>query len=478
MVNQDDAYFSSKDARHSFQKLYSSDNHKHHKKEVVMQTKRYSIYCLSLLVTALCSGQGDGYLNEALRGRIQGLALKIKPHEIEEKGILPYGYAQLSNAWDSREMYTGAETLGSFLPKPKRFDRFGNDKNAHPLFHMTATQSTIGIIARGPSFDSIKTLGIIETDFRGGSNRSIGMLRLRHAFGFLDWQQGSFLFGQFWHPLEIPECWPNVVAFNGGAPFETFARDPQVRVVQRFSNIEFIGALASQRDFASNGPDGETPKYIRNAVVPNIHAQLRAYGESYFAGFAFDFKRLKPRLVSDKKIDVHEHIDSFITEAFLRLNYESLILRMKGIWAQNANDQGLISGFAVRTVDPITDARTYANTTAASFWFDASHFFDVEKVHEIGVFFGYSQNLGAQHKLFIDPKTGKPIIYALLGVSQNVDNLFRISPRYIFDKEPFLIGLELEYTQTAWGRPNNYGKVINTKNVGALRFLVQLNYLF
>lgn len=443
-----------------------------------MHKKSYILFSM-LIATTLAFGQGEGYLNEALRGRIPGLALKIKPQEIQERGILPYGYAQLSSWWDSRQVYGDSETLGDLFPKPKKFDRFGHDKNAHPAFHMTATQSTVGLLMRGPAWDSIKTLGTIETDFRGESLDSLGCLRLRHAFGFLDWTEGAALFGQFWHPLEVPQCWPNVVSFNGGAPFETIARDPQARVTQRFGDIELVAALASQRDFASNGPKGVTPEYIRNAVVPNIHSQIRAYGENYFAGFAFDYKRLKPRLVSKEKIDVHEHIDSFITEAFVRYNYsDNLILRTKGIWAQNANDQGLISGFAVKTVNPITDARTYANTAAASFWFDATYFFDQEQEHQVGVFIGYAKNLGAQHELFINPKTGRPIIYALLDVSQNIDDLFRISPRYIINREPFLVGFELEYTQTAWGCPNKCAKVIDTRNVGLVRFLIQINYVF
>jgi hypothetical protein len=279
--------------------------------------------------------------------------------------------------------------------------------------------------------------------------------------------------------LEVPECWPGVISFNGGAPFETIARDPQARLTATFSNIDFIIALASQRDFASNGPLGVTPDYIMRAIVPNIHAQLRARGQGYFAGAAFDYKRLKPRLISDKKISVNEHIDSFITEAFLRLDFrESAILRMKAIWAQNANDQVLISGFGVKTINPITDERTYANTAAASFWADASYFLDDEQLHQVGIFGGYTKNLGSNQKLFIDPKTGLPIIYALLDVSQNIDHLFRVSPRYIVKYGAFLIGLELEYTQAAWGKPNDRGKVINTHNVGGLRFLAQINFVF
>lgn len=448
-----------------------------------MIKKSVALFITLLPISITCAIQE--YVTDALRSRIPGLSLKIKPEELEEKTLLPYGFVQLANIWDSRQVFGTSQGLGSLFPQPKHCDRFGQDINAHPHFHMTVSPTLFGILMRGPSFttrshDEISTFAAIETDFRGAQTTTIGNLFMRHAFGMLNWQDGFLLMGQFWHPLIVPQCWPQVINYNGGAPFEPIARDPQARLVKRFENISFVFALASQSQtkYASNGPRGVSPEYIRNAVVPNLHVHLRAHGEQYLCGAAFDYKRLKPRLVSNKGINVHEHIDSFISEAYVRLDFFPVSLRMKGIWAQNANDQVMISGFGVKNINPVTDARTYANTATASGWIDASFYLDESKDNQLGIFAGYCKNLGSQERLFINPKTGRPIIYALLDVSQKIDDMFRLSPRLVIKRDPFLVGFELEYTQTSWGKPNTFGKVPNARPVGNIRFIAQINYIF
>lgn len=415
-------------------------------------------------------------VTDGLRGRIPGLSLKVEPHELDEYTIRPYGDVQMGTIWDSRVVYGQSEELGSLFPAPIIIGKNGEDINTHPHFHMSITPTTFGLLIRGPDITSGSTFGAIETDFRGSDPSVIGCLHVRHAFGMASWKDGYVLFGQFWHPLVVPQCWPHVISFNGGAPFETIARDPQFRMVKRFDNLTCILAMAGQRDYASNGPLGKSPEYIRDAVIPNLHGQLRYYGESYLCGAAFDYKRLKPRLVSAKNFDVHEHIDSFIAEAYMRVDFDHSNIRLKGIWAQNANDQGLISGFGIKTINPVTQQETYANTAAASFWIDSSYFFTEH--FRIGLFGAYAKNLGSFKKLYIDPTTKEPIIYALLGVSQNIDQLFRISPRVVFEKQPFLIAFELEYINASWGKPNEFGKVERARPVGNVRFVAQINYVF
>ena len=45
---------------------------------------------------------------------------------------------------------------------------------------------------------------------------------------------------------------------------------------------------------------------------------------------------------------------------------------MKVIYAQNAADHIMIGGYAVRTIDPVTDARTYSPTASINGWIDMS----------------------------------------------------------------------------------------------------------
>ena len=80
--------------------------------------------------------------------------------------------------------------------------------------------------------------------------------------------------------------------------------------------------------------------------------------------------------------------------------------------------------------------------------------------------------------MHIDPSTGLPIIYALLGNSQNIDYDVRVTPRYIFMKDPLRFGLELDFIRTSWGTPNACGKVENGKPVNLVRILAVLYYMF
>lgn len=394
-----------------------------------------------------------------------------------EVGVKPYGYVKLEAFFDTRQGIGSRENQVFLFPAPHLLDVLGRDINAHGEFHMTATETRVGVTLTGPTWCCIKTSGLIETDFRGVSDETNGTLRLRHAFGKIDWPNASLLYGQFWHPLFIVECFPHTLGFDYGAPMEPQARDPQLRLILKNRCSEIIIAALSQREFASNGPLGVTSKYIRDSVTPNFHLQFRRYFANNLIGIAGDFKRLVPRLVSDKNYKVNEHINSFVAEGFAAINCPPFSVRLKAVYAQNANDQLLISGFAVRTVDPVTDKRTYTNTTAAAFWMDSSYIFCCNN-KEIGLFVGYTKNLGARHDIYFNPETNEPIIYALAKVSQNIDYAMRISGRYICARDPVRIGLELEFTRAAYGTPNRRARVVNAKGVNNLRTLFAFYYVF
>ena len=51
----------------------------------------------------------------------------------------------------------------------------------------------------------------------------------------MSWKDGEFLFGQFWHPLFIVNIM--MLSFNIGAPMEAQARDPQLRLSQKFGRF-------------------------------------------------------------------------------------------------------------------------------------------------------------------------------------------------------------------------------------------------
>ena len=106
--------------------------------------------------------------------------------------------------------------------------------------------------------------------------------------------------GQFWHAMFITDCFPDVVSFNTGAPFQPFARAPQIRLTRAFGSWSIIATALSQRDFASNGPEGASSVYLRNAAVPefNLKAQYAAKNEKAgtetLLGFGIDYMTIAP----------------------------------------------------------------------------------------------------------------------------------------------------------------------------------------
>lgn len=392
--------------------------------------------------------------------------------------VIPYGFIRWEAYWDTRQNIGNREEQRLDYPDRYLPDIFGVDINAHGKWQMTPIETRIGLLLIGPQWRCFRTEGVIEGDFRGPSDASILGFRLRHAYGKILWEGGSFIFGQWWHPLFIPECFPNTVSYNIGSPMEPQARDPQLRLTQRWDWFELAVAAASQRDFQSFGPIGMASDYIRDAVTPNLTVVTKGYfnDDNSMVGFAADYLRLVPRIVSNN-VAVCEHINSFIVEAFSSLIHAPWSLRMKVFWAQNGNDQLLLSGFGVRTVNSFTDERTYSNTAATGAWLDFSYIFCCDSM-ELGLFVGGTKNLGSRHALFIDPTTHLPIIYAFNGDAQNIDYVVRVSPRYIFKRDPIRFGAELEWTRASWGTPNRFGKVCNGCPVDNFRILMALYYVF
>jgi len=391
--------------------------------------------------------------------------------------IKPYGYVKAEPLWDTRQSVGFREEQETLFPRPQILDVYGVDINARSKWHITAIESRIGLALYGPAWGCYTTDGLIEGDFRGPFEDSNASFRLRHAFGRISWDSGSFLFGQYWHPLFVIECFPHTVAFSIGAPLEPQAREPQLRLTQRWKSLECIFSLSSQRDFASNGPNGISTEYIRNAVTPNVTLQARGYLDRHIIGATFDYLRLAPRIVSNKNISVKEFINSFTVEGFGAFIHPPWSLRVKAFWSQNGNNQLLLSGFGVRTIDVDTDRRIYSNIALAGAWLDFSYLFGCDD-KELGVFLGGGKNLGSSERLYVDPTTGLPIIYGLTEFGPFIDYVARVAPRFIVKKDPFRFGLEVDITRTLFGTPNSFGKVPQGVAVTNARFLLAFYYMF
>lgn len=381
-------------------------------------------------------------------------------------GISFSGFVKTDISYDTRQ--TTAIREGHFLlyPSPELFDKNGEDINAKANFNILSIQTRLTGKITAPDAFGAKTSGQIEGEFFGTTDGDINGFRLRHALIKLDWTNTSLLVGQTWHPMFITEMFPGVVSFNTGVPFQPFSRNPQIRLTQSFNNIKLIVAAIAQRDFQSNGPSGFSSVYLRNSVIPNLHAQVQYSSNGNLAGVGLDYKTLTPRLVTTKNIKTDATVSGFSAIGFAKLNLDPVTIKAQAIYGQNIPDLMQIGGYAVKSTDATTGVETYTALSNFSAWGEIS----TGKETEYAVFFGYSKALGASDN----------ISGLYFGRATDIENIFRISPRIQFNSEKTRISTELEYTSAAYGIPNNLnkGKIENTKTVSNLRLLLSFYYFF
>lgn len=397
------------------------------------------------------------------------------------------GYVKHEAFYDSVQV--NAEVQGHSLNFPLQpvDDRCGRDINDKGSFNMLSIETRLRLELAGPQIFNAKTYAAIEADMWTECTLQIGLVRERNAFMLFDWEDRNLLLGLYWHPLFVPECYPQTVSFNIGAPIEPFAREPQVRYTKYFDNMAFIFAALAHTSSLVDGPfipteevaidSAVTSLYTRWGVMPDLDLQVQASIGNNLFGFGIDVTRYVPRIITSLNYRVTESFFSLIAMGFAVLDWPSFAMRMKGIYAQNGQGFGLISGYSVATINPFTDERTYANLQSVGAWVDMNYKNNVEP----GLLIGFTKNIGATHSIIpysTDPETGEPITTVYVSDNQNLDYVFRFSPRVKWIKLPFVFGAELELTSAGWGKITTAGNVIDSKNVNNLRALFATYYIF
>jgi len=385
------------------------------------------------------------------------------------------GFAQLQSFYDTREIIGAYDDLFLAAPEDKELDAFGSDINNHPKFNMTALSSELQFKITGPDVNCFKTRAYIEFDFVGTATAGIdiGSANLRHAYAVLASDHHEILFGQTWHPIRPEYCTPHVVSYNAGSPVSAYALDPQLRYYYRTGSFEFLlAALEQGHIYQSEGPEGESPRYIHRAIVPNLHAQLNYVTTEHMVGVGIDYKRLVPRVVNDVGNTVDEQVNSVCATLHGSKKFSPCTVRAQFIYAQNISDMFSIAGYAVTDRNPLTDQRSYAPVQSINFWLDI----DANTTKFVpGFFCGVVKNLGTTSKIHFFDAQGEPIVYSYIP---NAAYVFRVSPRLVWNSNKFQVGLEAEYTGAAFGKLNNYANVPHGSYVGVFRALLALTYYF
>jgi hypothetical protein len=185
-----------------------------------------------------------------------------------------YGFLRLDMIFDSQRP-NNAQTI-LFIPSPDPLT--GNTTDGNFTMHPRLTR--LGINYTGPRIAKLgdaKLSGQLETDFQNGGSESRQIIRVRHAFLRLDWQNVWLLGGQTWDivsPL-FPTVNGDTLQWNAGNVGD---RRPQLRVGYepragrgKFSLVGGVGLTGAidAADIDANGVrDGE------ESSRPNVQGRM------------------------------------------------------------------------------------------------------------------------------------------------------------------------------------------------------------
>jgi hypothetical protein len=380
------------------------------------------------------------------------------------------GYVKNDMFFDSRQTVSAREGHFLLFPSAKVADQSGKDINAKPGFNFLAIQSNLSVGLSGPEAFGAKISGLIEGDFFGQSNADVNMLRLRHAYIKMQWKKTEILFGQYWHPLFVTSCFPATVSFNTGAPIQPFSRAPQLRISRLIKNLKISGTLLSQRDYASNGPDGVSSKYLRDSGIPEIQlsAELDIKRKNEFIlGSGFGYKRLTPQIKTSRNYRTSETVSGISANAYMKFVFSKLTIKLEGVYLENGSEFLCLSGFAVRdTVNATKGTVKYIPVRTFSAW---------NEIHtngrrvQFGIFSGYTRNLGTRDEI------NGPVY---LTSNAKIKSLYRIAPRFSVYSGNLVFASEIEFTSAQYGEPDKHCIMIHTTRVDNLRLLISAIYKF
>ena len=387
-------------------------------------------------------------------------------------GISFSGFIKTDIFYDSRQTVSIREGHYLLFPKGPLSDLEGGDLNGRASFNILSVQTRLAGKITGPDALGAKTSAYLEAEFFGTSDADLNGFRLRHGYLKLNWARSELMIGQFWHPMFITESFPDVVSFNTGAPFQPFNRSPQVRFIQTLGRVSLVATALAQRDFVSNGPEGTSSVYLRNAALPEFNLKLQAASKNdsrkteTLAGFAADFMKLSPRTVTAAGYETEESVTGLAAMAFLRQKWAKWTWKAEAAWGQNLHHLTMLGGYAVRdVVDAVRLDWDYTPIDTFSCWTEVQ---TNGAPWQTGLFVGYSKNLGSR----------QTIAGANYARGFNIDQLYRVSPRLVYNVGKMRFAGEAELTAASYGTPDAYGKVRDARFVRNLRLLLAAYYFF
>ncbi|SHK02938.1 hypothetical protein [Rhodothermus profundi] len=372
-------------------------------------------------------------------GRSRGFSLLLvflaTPLTLWAQSFKLSGFIKAEYLYDTRQVAAAREGEFHLFPLPRSEATETDNFGAFVFF--SRLRLNIGEL---PQALGAQVTGYFEADFFGPNNGLESTFRLRRGFVRLIWDQAELLFGQEWSPLFTLAAFPRTVATTTGAPFQPFARQPQIRATLKGQGVRFIGALAWQRDafrdISFNGISGV--KQQQMAALPAVHAHLQLLGQrGSVIGAGTYLKSLRPVATGDRFF-------AWAAQAYFTLAGKNAMLRGKVTYGGDLTDHLMTGGYvyapsAQRQGDYYAGA--FKPLQVLSGWIDIDGTGQVAP----GLFVGYLVNQGANGDL-----DGPVMATAVRG--PNIKQLWRLAPRLNLNHGAVRFAFELEITSAAYAR--------------------------
>jgi hypothetical protein len=396
--------------------------------------------------------------------------LPEKPVEVKISGFI------MNNLFfDTRRNYDALDGMVLLYPLPEAMDSINEDLNKVPNLTMLSFASRLRFGITGPDAFGAKTSGLIELDFTARANSAT--VRFRQAWVKLSWEKTELLVGRAWHPLASMDVIPSVMALSIGAPFQPFNRSEQITLTRKIGKLNLILSALYQNDYTNNGPAGKSFAYQNNAIIPNLHLQLKYKTDKAILGIGLDYKRLKPRTyvespVDKEKIKTNAGVNCAAILAYGQVKSGKLTVGGKTILAANTSESLMTGAYGIASYDTLTGHEEYAPYKHFFIWGNISY---GDKLKG-SLFAGYLKNLGAG-KNIIAPFNANPTVF---GLGETIGQLIRITPTISYTSGKVIIAIEMEQNIAAYGTIDytDKGKIINTNNVSGTRVLATMYYNF
>ena len=379
-----------------------------------------------------------------------------------------YGFVRNDFYYNSRQNDESMDGVFHIAPKPV-IQEGGKDKNAVSEAEMLSVSTRVGLDVEGADMFGAKISAKIEADF-AGSGSSYFVLRLRQAYTKFDWTKSELLIGQTWHPL-FGSVFPDVISINTGSPFQPFNRSPQVRYVYKLNDVFSLSAAAVyQMQYTSQGPNGASTTYMKQAVVPDLFVGIENKTKHWTSGAGFDTKTIKP--VIDASIT---SLSAMVYTQYVDSKFQ---FRLKGLWGQNMSDYLLMNGYGVSQIDENTGKETgYTNFDIFTSWLNIVY----GSKWRVGLYAGFSQNLGTNKDLVEVGGVGEFAVYSRgFYKDQQLfsDQVYRASVYVSHNLPRFSFGAEYNFTAVQYGKLQRDGRTNENTWVNNYRIAANVVYHF